>query len=97
MKKITNKVFLLGIIISIFLAAISIPSFAKTETKTIVLKKSDDKYLIYFDEICNNAFKFALQKITIQKIRLILHILMKQIIALIMMKYIYGLKIIWII
>ena len=60
MKKITNKVFLLGIIISIFLAAISIPSFAKTETKTIVLKKSDDKYLIYFDEICNNAFKFAI-------------------------------------
>ncbi len=60
MKKSLIKILLLGIFVSIILFALTISVYAETGNETIVLKKSDNKYLIYYNEICNNIFQFAI-------------------------------------
>lgn len=60
MKKNIIKMFFLGIVVILTLITLSSPKYAKTEDDTIVLKKSENKYIIYFNQICNNVFQFAI-------------------------------------
>lgn len=57
-KKI--KTLLLGILLAVLLISLTIPVYANTENETIIYKKADNKYLIYYSELLNNAFQFAI-------------------------------------
>ena len=58
MKNSTLKSILIALLLIVILSAVSMPVFAGTD-KTIILKKSTNKYIIYFENLCDNAFQFA--------------------------------------
>ena len=60
MNNLAKKILLFGIIIIALLAVLIVPVYAEGEKETIVFKKSTNEYLVYFEDICNNAFQFAI-------------------------------------
>ena len=55
----SSKIRVVFFVIAILLALLT-PVYAETENEVIVLKKATNKYLIYFDNLYNNAFQFAI-------------------------------------
>lgn len=60
MKGSKIKFVVFGIIMLVLLSIIQLPTMASTNTEeSIVLKKSDKEFLLYYKNICNNEFEFA--------------------------------------
>lgn len=60
MKKATLfRTLLLAMALGVILIMLSLPVYAEGDT-TIILKKSTNKYLIYYSDICSNTFQFAI-------------------------------------
>ena len=62
MINLLKKFLLLGMFVTILLSVLLVPVYAEGENETIVLEKSTNKYLVYFKDICNNVFQFAISK-----------------------------------
>lgn len=63
MKNSTSKILTFGILILMLLSIIQMPVMAATENETtvskIILKKAENAYMIYYQDICNTEFEFA--------------------------------------
>lgn len=61
MKGSKIKIIAFGIIMLVLLSIIQLPIMANTNTEqeSIVLKKADKEFLLYYKNICNSEFEFA--------------------------------------
>lgn len=59
MKNLKIKFIAFGIIMLLLLFIIQLPIMANTNQESIILKKSEKEFLLYYKEICNNEFEFA--------------------------------------
>ena len=55
----SSKIRVIFLVIAILLVLLT-PVYAENENEVIVLKKATNKYLVYFDNLFNNAFQFAI-------------------------------------
>lgn len=68
MKKSKIKFIAFGIIMLVLLSIIQLPTMASTNTEgSVVLKKSDKEFLLYYKNISNNEFEFAFSQIQDEK------------------------------
>lgn len=59
MKNLKNKFIAFGIIMLVLLSIVQFPIMANTEKESIILKKSEKEFLLYYKDICNQEFEFA--------------------------------------
>ena len=59
MKGSRNKFIAFGIILLMLVSIIQLPIMANTDDESIILKKSEKEFLLYYKEICNREFEFA--------------------------------------
>ena len=62
MKSSTVKIIAFLLTVLMLLLMIQMPIQANTEEKNIILKKANDEFIIYYENICNNEFQFAFSK-----------------------------------
>ena len=60
MKNQTLKMVTILSIFSILLIALSSIVKAESDKESIILKKAENEFIVYYEEICNNEFQFAL-------------------------------------
>ena len=60
MKKATIIKLCTMIVFSILMSVFVVSTYASSTNDVIVLKKSEKRYLIYYKELCNSVFQFAI-------------------------------------
>lgn len=60
MKSSTIKFLIFGITMVMFFIIMITPVQAETDYKSIILKKADNEYMVYYNDICNDIFQFAI-------------------------------------
>ena len=59
MKKTRIKILTYFAILLMLISVVQMPVMAVTKENTIILQKAEKDFIIYYNEICNNEFKFA--------------------------------------
>lgn len=62
MKKTKIKCMVILIIALTIISIIKLPVTANSENEKIILKKAEKEFIIYYKDLCNNEFQFAISK-----------------------------------
>ena len=60
MKSSTIKFLILGITMVMFFSVMTMPVNAESEYENVILKKADNEFMVYYNDICNDIFQFAI-------------------------------------